>query len=94
MVFETPRLNETGKPTGRWDVCYRGLVRLHVNNMAAQKVSYWDGGSMGDSQNTHPGRRARSGLQGGAVEGHEAGRGAQFGLSLYSKGWHERSEPA
>ena len=31
-VFEMPRVNDAGKPNGRWDVCYRAAYRLIIKD--------------------------------------------------------------
>lgn len=88
-VFEEPRTNNQDKPTGRWDVCYRALVRLTVKDADGNELAHYEDGSTATAQNQTRGdahdlaykssislskKRAATNL------------GDQFGLSLYNKG--------
>lgn len=89
-VFEDPRVNtSTGELTGRWDVCYRAMLRLTIRDPDGNVVCRFEDGSTGMAQNQTRG------------DGHDLAYksaislskkrcainlGDQFGLSLYNKG--------
>jgi hypothetical protein len=89
LVFEDPRVNQQNKPTGRWDVCYRAMVRVTVKDPDGNELAHYEDGSTATAQNQTRGdahdlaykssislskKRAATNL------------GDQFGLSLYNKG--------
>lgn len=88
LVFEQERIKD-GKPTNRWDVCYRACVRLTVKDSHGNPIATYEDAATGDGQN-----QARA-------DGHDlalksavstalkrAARhlGDQYGLSLYANG--------
>jgi recombination DNA repair RAD52 pathway protein len=89
-VFEQERVDpKTGESKGRWDVCYRALVRLTIRDVAGNEVCHYEDGSTATAQNQTRG------------DGHDLAYksaislskkraaihlGDQFGLSLYNKG--------
>jgi hypothetical protein len=89
-VFEQERVDpKTGESKGRWDVCYRALVRLAIRDAVGTEVCHYEDGSTATAQNQTRG------------DGHDLAYksaislskkraaihlGDQFGLSLYNKG--------
>lgn len=88
-VFATERADKQGALTGRFDVCYRALVRLTVRDPDGREVCHYEDGSTATAQNQTLG------------DGHDLAYksaislskkraainlGDQFGLSLYNKG--------
>lgn len=89
-VFEQERIDlKTGESKGRWDVCYRALVRLTIRDVAGEEVCHYEDGSTATAENQKRG------------DGHDLAYksaislskkraavplGDQFGLSLYNKG--------
>ena len=89
LLFEDPRHNAQGEPTGRWDVAYRALVRLSIRNEHGEFVSFYENGSIGDAQNQT--RAAGHDLAyksaiSLSIKRAAIALGDQFGLSLYNKG--------
>jgi hypothetical protein len=89
-VFETPRINDsTGKPNGRWDVCYRAAYRVIIKDENGVEVCHFEDGSTATAENQKRGdahdlayKSALSLAKKRAV----IPLGDQFGLSLYNKG--------
>jgi hypothetical protein len=89
-VFETPRINDsTGKPSGRWDVCYRAAYRVIIKDEDGVEVCHFEDGSTATAENQRRGdahdlayKSALSLAKKRAV----IPLGDQFGLSLYNKG--------
>lgn len=88
-VYETQRPTNNGQPSGRWDVCYRALIRLTIRDEHGVEVCHFEDGSTAIAQNQNRG------------DGHDLAYksalslskkraainlGDQFGLSLYNKG--------
>jgi len=89
LVFEEPRIKDSGELTGRWDVCYRALVRLSIRNEVGQTVCVIENGSTGDAQNqTRAGGHdlAYKSAISLSIKRAAIALGDQFGLSLYNKG--------
>lgn len=88
LVFEQERLRD-GKPTGRWDVCYKATVRLTVKDEHGNEVCHFEDGSMGVAQNQTRGDAhdlARKSAISLSTKRAAKDLGDQFGLSLYNKG--------
>ena len=90
LVFEDPRTDsKTGTLTGRWDVCYRALVRLTVRNEHGEKIAHYENGSMGTAQNQNRGDGHDLAYKSAislSIKRAAISLGDQFGLSLYNKG--------
>lgn len=88
-VFETPRVDNNGKATGRWDVCYRASIRLTVRDEYGLRVCVFEDGATHTAQNQNRGDAhdlaAKSSLS-LAKKRCAINLGDQFGLSLYNKG--------
>jgi hypothetical protein len=90
-IFEHNRVLDDGKPSKRWDVGYRALVRLTVRDEAGNECHY-DGGSTGTAQNQTLGDAhdlAYKSALSLAKKRAAINLGDQFGLSLYNKGQRE-----
>ncbi len=88
-VFETARVNDEGKPTGRWDVCYLATMRLTVRNPEGEEVCHYEDGSTATAQNLSRGDAHDLALKSAislAKKRTAAYLGDNFGLSLYNKG--------
>lgn len=88
-VFETARTGDDDKPTGRWDVCYRAMMRLTVRNPDGEVVCHYEDGSTATAQNQFRGDAHDLALKSAislAKKRAAAYLGDQFGLSLYNKG--------
>jgi len=88
LVFEQER-NTNGKPSGRWDVCYRVRVRLIVKDADGVEQTRKDEGSVGEAQNQTRGaghKLAYTSAISLALKRAAKDLGDQFGLSLYNKG--------
>jgi hypothetical protein len=88
LVFEEPRLKD-GKPTGRWDVCYKALVRLEINDEHGNFLTAFEDGSMGTALNQTRGDAHDLAYKSAiSLSTKRAAKdlGDQFGLSLYNKG--------
>jgi hypothetical protein len=89
LVFEDPRTDAKGELTGRWDVCYRALVRLTVRNPDGAHVATYENGSTGTAQNQSHGDGHDLAYKSAislSVKRAAIALGDQFGLSLYNKG--------
>lgn len=89
LVFEEPRANAQGEPTGRWDVTYRALVRLTIRNKQGEHVAFYENGSMGEALNQARGQAHDLAYKSAislSVKRAAIALGDQFGLSLYNKG--------
>ncbi len=87
-VFEEPRMNGD-KPTGRWDVCYRALVRLTVKDADGNVLTRLEDGSTATAQNQTRGDAHDLAYKSSislSKKRAAANLGDQFGLSLYNKG--------
>lgn len=89
-VFERERSDQkTGKPTGRFDVCYRALLRLTVKDEHGQRVCSFEDGSTATAQNQTLGDAHDLAYKSAislAKKRCAINLGDQFGLSLYNKG--------
>lgn len=89
-VFEHARVNEkTGEITGRWDVCYRALLRLTIRDVDGNEVCHYEDGSTATAQNQTRGDAhdlAYKSALSLAKKRTAINLGDQFGLSLYNKG--------
>lgn len=88
-IFETARVDNAGKPTGRWDVCYRASIRLTVYDLNGDVAGVYEDGATHTAQNQNRGDAhdlaAKSSLS-LAKKRAAINLGDQFGLSLYNKG--------
>lgn len=90
LIFETERVDpKTGEVNGRWDVAYRGLVRLTVRNQHGEHVATYENGSVGTAQNQNRGDGHDLAYKSAislSIKRAAIALGDQFGLSLYNKG--------
>ncbi|WP_062366909.1 Rad52/Rad22 family DNA repair protein [Gordonia sp. QH-12] len=89
MVFEIPRMSGDGKPSNRYDVCYRALVRLTVRTPDGDTLCRLDNGSTATAQNQTLGDAHDLAYKSAislSVKRCAIALGDQFGLSLYNKG--------
>lgn len=89
LVFEDPRTKPTGEVTGRWDVCYRAMVRLSVRNPDGLLVAVYENGSTATAQNQTRGDGHDLAYKSAislSIKRAAIALGDQFGLSLYNKG--------
>lgn len=87
-VFEEPRVGKDGNPTGRWDICYRALVRLTVRDEAGETCHY-ENGSTATAQNQTRGDGHDLAYKSAislSVKRAAIALGDGFGLSLYNAG--------
>lgn len=88
-IFEHNRPTSDGKPSNRWDVGYRALVRLTVRNPDGEPVCRYENGSTGTAQNQSLGDGHDLAYKSAislAMKRCAINLGDQFGLSLYNKG--------
>lgn len=84
LVFEEPR----EKP-GKWDVCYRALVRLTIRDPEGATLATYENGSTATAQNQTRGDAHDLAYKSAislSVKRCCINLGDQFGLSLYNKG--------
>ncbi|WP_454199525.1 Rad52/Rad22 family DNA repair protein [Nocardia sp. Marseille-Q1738] len=89
VAFEEQRVNDSGKPTGRWDVCYRAMVRLTIKDPDGNELCHYEDGSTATAQNQTRGDAHDLAFKSSislAVKRAAKDLGDQFGLSLYNKG--------
>ena len=90
LVFEQERADRsTGALSGRYDVCYRALVRLTIRNPAGETVAVYENGSTGFAQNQSRGDGHDLAYKSAislSVKRAAIALGDQYGLSLYNKG--------
>jgi len=89
LVFEQQRTNDQGKPTGRWDVCYRAKVTLTVRDPDGNVVCRLQGSATDTAENQKRGDAhdlALKSAESTAKKRAATNLGDQFGLSLYNKG--------
>lgn len=89
LVFESERHNDKGELTGRYDVCYRAMVRLTVRNPDGETVAIYENGSTATAQNQNRGDGHDLAYKSAislSVKRAAIALGDQFGLSLYNKG--------
>ena len=88
-IFEQERTNNKGEGTGRWDVCYRALLRLTIRDEHGTEVCHYVDGSTATAQNQTRGDAhdlAYKSALSLAKKRAAINLGDQFGLSLYNKG--------
>ena len=88
LVFEQERMRD-GKPTGRWDVCYKARVVLTVKDADGNDITSFEDGSCGVAQNQNRGDAhdlARKSAISLSTKRAAKDLGDQFGLSLYNGG--------
>jgi recombination DNA repair RAD52 pathway protein len=88
LVFEDPRMNGD-RPTGRWDVCYRALVRLTIRDAEGNELAHFEDGSTATAQNQTRGDAHDLAYKSAISLSKKRAAinlGDQFGLSLYNKG--------
>lgn len=88
-LFEHNRIKDDGKPSSRWDVGYKALVRLTVRNPWGQEVCRYENGSTATAQNQTLGDAHDLAYKSAislATKRAAINLGDQFGLSLYNKG--------
>lgn len=88
-IFEHNRPTSDGKPSQRWDVGYRALVRLFIKDSEGNVVTFHDGGSCGVAQNQSLGDAhdlAYKAALSLSKKRAATNLGDQFGLSLYNGG--------
>lgn len=88
LVFEQERHNG-GKPTGRWDVCYRAKARLTIKDPTGEVVCVFEGSATDTAENQKRGDAhdlALKSAESTAKKRAATNLGDQFGLSLYNKG--------
>ncbi|NYF44579.1 Rad52/Rad22 family DNA repair protein [Streptosporangium sandarakinum] len=85
LVFETERAD---KP-GRWDVCYRAVVRLTIKDPYGNVLCHYENGTAETAQNQTRGDAHELAMKSAisvATKRASIPLGDQFGLSLYNKG--------
>ncbi|MGV9383520.1 Rad52/Rad22 family DNA repair protein [Nonomuraea sp. NPDC003707] len=85
LVFETERVN---KP-GRWDVCYRAVVRLTIKDPDGNVMCHFENGTAETAMNQVRGDAHELAMKSAisvATKRAAIPLGDQFGLSLYNKG--------
>lgn len=89
-VFEQERINRsTGEPSGRWDCCYRALIRLTIKDQDGNEICHFEDGSTATAQNQTRGDAhdlAYKSALSLSKKRAAINLGDQFGLSLYNKG--------
>lgn len=88
-VFEEPRVDSAGKPSGRFDCCYRSMVRLTVRDPSGEAVCHYENGSTGMAHNQARGDAHDLAYKSAislSVKRAAIALGDGFGLSLYNKG--------
>jgi recombination DNA repair RAD52 pathway protein len=88
-VFEQERADKNGVLTGRFDVCYRALLRLTIRDEHGREVCHYEDGSTATAQNQTRGDAhdlAYKSALSLAKKRAAINLGDQFGLSLYNKG--------
>lgn len=88
-IFEHNRILDDGKPSKRWDIGYRAVVRLTVRNPDGELVTVVEEGSTATAENQKLGDGHDLALKSAislAKKRCAKELGDQFGLSLYNKG--------
>ncbi len=89
-VFEQPHVDKKGEETpGRFDVCYKALLRLTIRDALGHEMCHYDGGSAATALNQTRGDAhdlAYKSALSLAKKRAAINLGDQFGLSLYNKG--------
>ena len=87
LLFEQERASKDGVGTGRYDVCYRAMVRLTVRGPGGE--CHYENGSTATAQNQSRGDGHDLAYKSAislSVKRAAIALGDQFGLSLYNKG--------
>jgi hypothetical protein len=90
LLYEQERANDKGVGTGRYDVCYRAMVRLTVRGPGGE--CHYENGSTATAQNQSRGDGHDLAYKSAislSVKRAAIALGDQFGLSLYNKGQME-----
>jgi hypothetical protein len=88
-VFEEPHIKDSKPVPGRFDVCYKAIMRLTVRDPAGQEVCHFEDGSTHTAQNQRRGAAHDLAMKSAislAKKRTAINLGDQFGLSLYNKG--------
>ncbi len=88
-VYEQERADKNDVLTGRFDVCYRALLRLTIRDDQGREVCHYEDGSTATAQNQTRGDAhdlAYKSALSLAKKRAAINLGDQFGLSLYNKG--------
>ena len=88
-IFERQRIDDKGNPTGRYDVCYRAIMRLTIRDDQGREVCHFEDGSTATAQNQTCGDAHDLAMKSAislAKKRCAINLGDQFGLSLYNKG--------
>ena len=92
QVFEEARTKDGSSGpvmTGKWDVCYRAVVRLTVRDADGRQVCQYENGSTATAQNQSRGDAHDLAMKAAislSIKRAAIPLGDQFGLSLYNKG--------
>lgn len=89
LLFEHNRPDQNGKPSQRWNVGYRAVVRLTVRDEHGREVCHYEDGSTGVGENLKLGEAHDLALKSAlslAKKRCAVNLGDQYGLSLYNKG--------
>ena len=88
-LFEQERADKAGALTGRYDVCYRAMVRLTIRDTYGLEICHYENGSTATAQNQTRGDAHDLAYKSAislSVKRAAIALGDQFGLSLYNKG--------
>ena len=88
-IFETERVDKNGVVSGRYDACYRAMVRLTIRDPNGSEVCHYENGSTATAQNQARGDAHDLAYKSAislSVKRAAIALGDQFGLSLYNKG--------
>jgi hypothetical protein len=88
-IFEQERADKDGNLNGRFDVCYRALVRITIRNAEGVTVAVYENGSTATAQNQTRGDAHDLAYKSAislSIKRAAIALGDQFGLSLYNKG--------
>lgn len=89
-VFEAERVDpKTGESKGRWDCCYRAMVRLTLRDADGREICHYEDGSTATAQNQTRGDAHDLAYKSAISLSKKRAAinlGDQFGLSLYNKG--------
>jgi recombination DNA repair RAD52 pathway protein len=88
-VFEAERVDKNGEANGRWDCCYRAMVRLTVRDPHGREVCHYEDGSTATAQNQTRGDAHDLAYKSAISLSKKRAAinlGDQFGLSLYNRG--------
>jgi hypothetical protein len=89
LIFESEKADQNGVANGRFDVCYKALVRLTIRDLDGNKLCHYENGSTAVAQNQSRGDGHDLAYKSAislSVKRAAIALGDQFGLSLYNKG--------